>query len=66
MSDISDALQSKALEPASVSVDGQSVAQRSIGDQVAADKYSRSIDALTSPKRALKGMTVKLVPPGAS
>lgn len=63
MSDISDALQSKALEPASMSVDGQTVSQRSIADLIAADKYQRSV-AATAAGRLPFSMR-KLVPPGA-
>ena len=64
MSDISDALQTKALEPASHSVDGQTSVQRPIADLIAADKYQRQVAAAANGVLPIR--MFKLVPPGAS
>lgn len=63
MPEIEDAIQENATGPAKASVDGQSVEQHSLRDQIEADRYLASKAAA-----AAKGLGIKkarLVPPGA-
>ena len=53
-----------AAGPAKASVDGQSVEQHSLADQIAADRYLASKRATAG--RGLGMKTTKLVPPGAA
>jgi hypothetical protein len=55
-------LQQNAASPQSVSIDGQTVTQHSLKDQIEADKYLASKSARTKP--ALAFSRVKIVPPG--
>jgi hypothetical protein len=48
-----------------MSGDGVSVSNRSLADQIAADKYGRANAAAASPAKAIKTMFMKIVPPGA-
>lgn len=61
---MTDPIEDKANEPKRVSVDGTSVEQHSLKDQVELDRY------LQSKKAAKKGFggikRTKIVPPGAS
>ena len=59
----SEQIAANALGPKKVSVDGQSVEQHSIQDQIAAQEYLANQKAA---KRAHRGlMFTKLVPPGS-
>lgn len=64
MSNLSDNLEEIAQQPQSVSVDGQSVSQRPIGDLIAADKYRRATQANRDATLGLRIRRIKL--PGAS
>jgi len=60
--EIEDAIRETAQQPAEVSVDGQTVKQQPLPDQIEADRY------LASKEAAKKGLGVrmtKVVPPGA-
>ena len=60
--EIEDAIREAAQQPAEVSVDGQTVKQQPLPDQIEADRY------LASKEAAKKGLGVrmkKVVPPGA-
>lgn len=61
--ELSDQIETNAKGPASVSVDGQSVSQHSLKDQIEADRYLASKKA-----QKAKGLGIKfhkIVPPGA-
>jgi hypothetical protein len=51
-----------AADPKRVTIDGSTVEQHSIGDQIAADKYRASKAAVKGAKRGLN--ISKFVPPG--
>ncbi len=60
--EIENAIREAAQQPAEVSVDGQTVKQQPLRDQIEADRY------LASKEAARKGLGVrmtKVVPPGA-
>lgn len=60
--EIEDAIREAAQQPAEVSVDGQTVKQQPLSEQIAADRH------LASKNAAKKGLGVrmtKVVPPGA-
>ena len=60
--EIENAIREAAQQPAEVSVDGQTVEQHPLKDQIEADRY------LASKEAAKKGLGVrmtKVVPPGA-
>lgn len=61
----SDAIAQAMAAPASMTVEGNSVSQHSLTDQIAADKYRRSLAAAEQPlsKRIRIG---KFVPPGTT
>lgn len=62
--EIEDAIETNAAGPKSASVDGVSVQQHSLADQIAADKYLAAKRAVAhDPRKALT--RVKIVPPGA-
>jgi len=63
-SQLDDAIRDNAAAPAKASVDGQSVEQHSLADQIAADRYLASKQATRKAGLGLK--TSKLVPPGAA
>jgi len=65
MTTLSDQIAADAIKPQSFSADGISVGNRSLADQIAADKYGRANAAAASPVKALKTMFMKIVPPGA-
>lgn len=59
---LEDTIRENASGPAEASVDGQTVRQQPLRDQIAADRY------LASKQAAKKGLGIKLtkvVPPGA-
>ncbi len=61
--DLDQAIRDNAAQPAKASVDGQSVEQHSLKDQIEADRYLASKDAARKPGLGVK--FAKLVPPGA-
>jgi len=61
--DLSNTIRENAEGPAEASVDGQSVKQHSIKNQIEADRYLASKDA--ARKRLGVRMT-RVIPPGAS
>jgi len=62
--DLKDAIKQNAEGPKQASADGVNVQQHAIADQIAADKYLASKDAVSrSPAKAF--VRVKIVPPGA-
>lgn len=61
--DLTQTIRDNAAAPAEASVDGQSVKQQPLPDQIEADRY------LASKQAAKKGLgirMVKVIPPGAS
>lgn len=66
MSTLSDQIAADALKPQSMSGDGISVSNRSLPDQIAADKYAQANKAATNMPAAIRGMFFKIVPPGGS
>ena len=61
--ELEDVIREAAKQPAEVSVDGQSVKQQPLADQIEADRY------LASKNAAKKGIGVrmtKVIPPGAA
>ena len=62
--EIKKAIQENAEGPASAEVDGQRVTQHKLKDQIEADRYVKSSDAVTKGHRGLR--ISKLVPPGAA
>lgn len=63
MPDLSERIEEVAAGPSSVSGDGHSVSQQSVGDLIAADKH---LAAKSAAARAHMGLRfTKLVPPGA-
>lgn len=66
MADITDTIETQATQPAAVTVDGQSVTNRSVADLIAADKYLRS--QATVDDECLYGGAShrKIVPPGTT
>ena len=65
MADLSSDIASQAAEPASVSVDGQTVSSRPVADQVAADVYAGG-GKTAAGKRRRGLMFSQIVTPGAS
>lgn len=62
--ELDDTIRQNATGPARASVDGQSVDQHSLTDQIAADRYLASKRA--TRKAGLGVKTTKLIPPGAT
>ena len=62
-SDIEQAIHDNATGPVEASVDGQSVKQHPLRDQIEADRHLSSKDAA---KRKLGIRMTKVIPPGAS
>jgi hypothetical protein len=62
--DPDQALRDNASQPAKASVDGQSVEQHPLKDQIEADRYLASKDAAKKPGIGIK--FAKLVPPGSA
>jgi hypothetical protein len=61
--DLSSTIRENAEGPAEASVDGQSVKQHSLQDQIEADRYLASKDAA---KKRLGVRMTRVIPPGAS
>lgn len=61
---IEDAIRDAAPQPAEISADGVTVKQRPIGEQIAADRYLKSVDAAQKPNRGMR--LTRLIPPGAT
>jgi hypothetical protein len=62
--DLLPSIQTNAAAPRTVDVDGTSVTQQTLGDQIKADKYSKQAQAQAA--RAVPFRQVKLRLPGAS
>ena len=62
-SDLEQAIRENASQPAKASVDGQSVEQHPLKDQIEADRYLASKDATRKPGLGIK--FAKIVPPGS-
>jgi len=56
---ITSAITTNATGPAKVTIDGQSMEQHSIADQIAADRYLSSIAATTSKKGGINLRKIK-------
>lgn len=63
MTDITDQIETDALTPSSVSVDGQSVSARPLSELIEADKYLANKTAATS---GLKGLVRQRMKPPSS
>ncbi len=61
---LDDAIRDNAAAPAKASVDGQSVEQHGLADQIAADRYLASKKAARRTGLGVK--TTQLIPPGAA
>ncbi len=61
--DPDQALRDAASQPAKASIDGQSVEQHPLKDQIEADRYLASKDAARKPGLGIK--FAKIVPPGS-
>lgn len=62
--ELKDKIKENAAGPASAEVDGQRVTQHNLKDQIEADRYTKSSEAVAKSGRGLRFS--KLVPPGAS
>ena len=62
--DLKDTIKESAEGPASAEVDGQRVTQHKLKDQIEADRYVKSSDAVAKGHRGLR--ISKMVPPGAA
>ena len=60
---LDQAIRDNASQPAKASVDGQSVEQHPLKDQIEADRYLASKDAARKPGLGIK--FAKIVPPGS-
>ena len=63
-SDLEQAVRENAVQPAKASVDGQSVEQQPLKDQLDAVRFFASKDAAKKPGIGIK--FAKLVPPGST
>jgi hypothetical protein len=61
--DLEQAIRDNAAQPAKASVDGQTVEQHSLKEQIEADRYLASKQAARTPRNALR--LTRLIPPGA-
>ncbi len=61
--DLEDEIRKNAEGPAKASGDAGSVEQHKLAEQIEADRYLASKDAVKKPRRGLR--FTKLVPPGA-
>lgn len=59
--DLRDELAANALRPQSTSTDGETIVERSIDDQIKADKYLKSENAVTGPNFGLA--FARIIPP---
>lgn len=62
--DLTDEIAAAAQRPQSTSVDGEALTERSIADQIAADRYLRAQEAARLNHGGLRFS--KIVPPGAT
>jgi hypothetical protein len=62
MADQSGQIQTNALAPAQVTVDGTTVQQQKVPDQILGDRYAATASALGKRRRGLRFS--KLIPPG--
>lgn len=62
--DLKDAITQNAEGPKQASTDGVSVQQHALSDQIEADKYLASKEAMKNPAKAFA--RVKIVPPGTT
>ena len=62
--ELKESIKDNAAGPASAEVDGQRVTQHDLKDQIAADRYVKSSEAVAKGHRGLR--ISKLVPPGAA
>ncbi len=60
---MSETIEQQAASPKKVVVDGLTVESHSLKDQIEADRYLKTQQAMRSPSRGLR--LSKLVPPGA-
>lgn len=60
--DLEQAIKDNAAGPARAAVDGQSVEQHSLRDQIEADRYLASKEAVRRKDRGLR--LTRLIPPG--
>lgn len=63
-STIENAIRENAAGPARASGDSGSIEQHNLQDQIAADRYLASKEAVKNPRRGVRFS--KIVPPGAS
>lgn len=61
--ELDKAIRDNAAGPAKAAVDGTSMEQHTLADQIAADRYLANKAARRNPAKAL--MRVKIIPPGA-
>lgn len=61
--DLTNAIKENATAPAEASVDGQSVKQHPLRDQIEADRY---VSSKAAARKRLGIRMTKVVPPGAS
>lgn len=61
--ELEQAIKDNAAGPARAAVDGQSVEQHSLRDQIEADRYLASKEAVRRKDRGLR--ITRLIPPGA-
>jgi hypothetical protein len=61
--DLDQQIRDAAAGPAEVTIDGQTVRQQPLADQIAADRYLASKDAAKSKRLGIR--LIKLSPPGA-
>ena len=61
--DNSQAIANNSLAPKTATVDGQTVTQHDITQQIEADKYARKCSVVSNPFAALR--RAKIIPPGA-
>jgi hypothetical protein len=62
MADLTDEIEENAAAPKRVAIDGVSVDEHSLPDQIDADRYLKGQTAASKPHAGLR--FVKLIPPG--
>ena len=62
--ELADEIAASALRPQSTSVDGEQITERSLADQIAADKYLKSQQAVQQSPFGIR--FAKIVPPGGA
>lgn len=66
MSDLTDRTDAVAAGPASAGNRSENATQQRIESLIALEKHRAAGTAISSPAAFLQGMTIKLIPPGAS